>query len=99
MNVGWISKEAVTVTWLNRDQNQAILHVCEQKAAVESHFVCKQVCSNQLSFNICYLINYSCYLIIIIARKFMQSNSVCMSLHLNLVEHADGESKLNLFLV
>ena len=42
---------------------------------------------------------HSCHLITYIARKFTQSNSVCISLHLNLVEHADGESKFNLFIV
>lgn len=40
VNVGWISNQDVTVTWLNRDQNQVILHVCEGNA--ESHFFCKQ---------------------------------------------------------
>jgi len=43
VNVGWITEKALAVSWLNRDQNQAILHMCEQKSAVESHFLCKQV--------------------------------------------------------
>lgn len=40
VNVGWLSSKAVTVQWLNRDQNNAVLHMC--KGNSESHFFCKQ---------------------------------------------------------
>lgn len=42
VNVGWISNKAVSVTWLNRDQNEAIFHVCTHNYAGGSHFLCKE---------------------------------------------------------
>ncbi|KAM7448243.1 hypothetical protein ABFA07_003655 [Porites harrisoni] len=39
VNVGWVSEKAVSVNWLNRDQNEAILHICEQQSI---HFMCKE---------------------------------------------------------
>ncbi|KAJ7354852.1 hypothetical protein OS493_029858 [Desmophyllum pertusum] len=41
VNVAWASEKAVTVTWLNRDQNDAILHMCDLTSS-QPYSLCKQ---------------------------------------------------------
>ncbi|XP_078344654.1 dipeptidyl peptidase 4-like isoform X2 [Oculina patagonica] len=41
VNVAWESEKAVTVTWLNRDQNKAILHKCDLTSSAP-YSLCKQ---------------------------------------------------------
>ena len=43
VNVAWASETAVTVSWLNRNQDESILHVCDPASSF-----CKQV-----SFSFC----------------------------------------------
>nr|XP_058945915.1 dipeptidyl peptidase 4-like [Pocillopora verrucosa] len=43
VNIAWASETAVIVTWLNRDQNEAIIHMCDlQQTSSYLRSICKQ---------------------------------------------------------
>lgn len=50
VNIAWASETAVIVTWLNRDQNEAIIHMCDlQQTSSYLRSICKQVIFKHLS--------------------------------------------------
>ena len=63
VNIAWASETAVIVTWLNRDQNEAIIHMCDlQQTSSYLRSICKQVIFKHLSdainfFLCCMIVN------------------------------------------